>query len=75
MAAGRDHADRVHQRVGRLVLNQETARVGPVLDPTGRRLFERLEDWTKLELLKATPPRSGTVWLSYRVPGRTSGRA
>lgn len=41
--------------------------VGPVLDPTGRRLFERIGDWTRLELLKATPTPSGAVWLSYRI--------
>jgi dihydrofolate reductase len=41
--------------------------LGPVLDPVGRRLFERVEDWTRLELLKATPTPSGAVWVSYRV--------
>ena len=46
--------------------------VGPVLDPTGRHLFERLTDWMRLELLNATPTPSGTVWLSYRVASRTS---
>jgi dihydrofolate reductase len=40
--------------------------VGPVLDPVGRRLFEGLEAWTRLELMKATPTPSGGVWLSYR---------
>jgi dihydrofolate reductase len=47
--------------------------VGPVLDPTGRRLFERVEDWTKLELLDATPTPSGAVWLSYRIPPHAHG--
>jgi dihydrofolate reductase len=42
--------------------------VGPVLDPTGRRLFERLDDLRRLELLSATPTPSGSVWLAYRVP-------
>ena len=41
--------------------------VGPVLDPVGRRLFERLDDIQRLELLSATPAPSGTVWLAYRV--------
>ena len=41
--------------------------VGPVLDPAGRRLFERLDDLRRLELLSATPTPSGSVWLSYRV--------
>jgi dihydrofolate reductase len=41
--------------------------MGPVLDPAGRRLFERVEDWTRLELIRATPTPSGTVWLNYRI--------
>jgi len=41
--------------------------VGPVLDPTGRRVFERLDDSRRLELLSATPTPSGSVWLAYRV--------
>ena len=41
--------------------------VGPVLDPTGRRLFEGLDGWRRLELAVATPTPSGTVWLSYRM--------
>jgi dihydrofolate reductase len=41
--------------------------VGPVLDPAGRRLFERLGGWRRLELLGATPTPSGTVWLTYRL--------
>jgi dihydrofolate reductase len=41
--------------------------VGPVLDPTGRRLFERLDDLRRLELRSATPTLGGTVWVSYRV--------
>ncbi|MDQ4037681.1 MAG: hypothetical protein M3313_04865 [Actinomycetota bacterium] len=40
--------------------------VGPVLDPTGRRLFERLDDWRRLDLLSAIPTPSGSVWLVYR---------
>jgi dihydrofolate reductase len=44
--------------------------VGPVLDPTGRRLFERLDHWRRLELLNATPTPSGCVWLTYRVATR-----
>jgi hypothetical protein len=46
--------------------------LGPVLDPTGRRLFEHREQWTRLQLLNATPTPSGSVWLSYRVPARPS---
>ena len=42
--------------------------VGPVLDPTGRRLFEGLDGWQRLELAEVTPTPSGTVWLSYRLP-------
>jgi dihydrofolate reductase len=42
--------------------------VGPVLDPTGRRLFEGLDDLRRLELLSATPTPGGTVWVTYRVP-------
>ena len=42
--------------------------VGPVLDPTGRRLFEGLDGWQRLELADVTPTPSGTVWLSYRLP-------
>jgi dihydrofolate reductase len=41
--------------------------VGPVLDPTGRRLFEGLDDLRRLELLSATPTPGGTVWVTYRV--------
>jgi dihydrofolate reductase len=41
--------------------------LGPVLDPTGRRLFERSEQWTRLQLQGATPTPSGSVWLTYRV--------
>lgn len=42
--------------------------VGPVLDPIGRRLFERLEDWRRLELQSATPTPGGSIWLTYRKP-------
>ena len=35
--------------------------------PTGRRLFERLDDLRRFDLLSATPTPSGSVWLSYRV--------
>jgi dihydrofolate reductase len=42
--------------------------VGPVLDPMGRRLFERLDDLRRLELLSADPTPGGTVWVTYRVP-------
>jgi dihydrofolate reductase len=42
--------------------------VGPVLDPTGRRLFDRLHDLRQLELLSAMPTRTGSVWIAYRIP-------
>ena len=42
--------------------------IGPVLDPTGRRLFERLDDLRRLELISSTPTPSGSVWLAYRIP-------
>ena len=41
--------------------------VGPVLDPVGRRLFERLDDLRPLDLLSATPTPGGTVWVTYRI--------
>jgi len=42
--------------------------VGPVLDPTGRRLFDGLgKSLRRLELRSATPTPSGSVWLTYRV--------
>lgn len=41
--------------------------VGPVLDPTGRRLFEHTEEWQRLDLLEATPTPSGSLWLTYRL--------
>jgi dihydrofolate reductase len=40
--------------------------VGPVLDPDGRRLFARLDEWRRLELLSATPTPTGSLWISYR---------
>ncbi|HEY2299584.1 MAG TPA: dihydrofolate reductase family protein [Jatrophihabitans sp.] len=46
--------------------------VGPVLDPTGRRLFEHLKEWVRLQLLDVTPTPSGTVWLNYRLVAHTS---
>jgi dihydrofolate reductase len=42
--------------------------VGPVLDPTGRRLFEGLDGLRRLELVSATPTPGGTVWVTYRIP-------
>jgi dihydrofolate reductase len=41
--------------------------MGPVLDPTGRRLFAQVDTWTRLQLLGVTRTPSGTVWLQYRV--------
>jgi dihydrofolate reductase len=49
--------------------------IGPVLDPIGRRLFERLDDLRRLELLSATSTPSGTVWLTYRAHRRPVPRA
>lgn len=46
--------------------------VGPILDPTGRRLFEHVERRIPLQLLNATPTPSGSVWLRYRVSPRTA---
>ena len=43
--------------------------IGPVMDPTGRRLFERLEDLRRLELVSAVPTPAGTVWVTYRLGG------
>jgi dihydrofolate reductase len=40
--------------------------VGPVLDPTGRRLFERIDEWRRLELISATPTPTGSLWIAYR---------
>jgi dihydrofolate reductase len=42
--------------------------IGPVLDPTGRRLFERLDEWHRLDLQAATPTPTGSLWITYRVP-------
>jgi len=42
--------------------------VGPVVDPTGRRLFEDAGGHRHLELIEATPTPAGSVWLSYRIP-------
>jgi dihydrofolate reductase len=42
--------------------------IGPVLDPTGPRLFEGLDDLHRLELLSATTTPGGAVWMRYRVP-------
>jgi dihydrofolate reductase len=42
--------------------------VGPVLDPNGRRLFEHLDDWRRLDLLSAAPTPGGSIWITYRVP-------
>ena len=42
--------------------------VGPVIDPTGRRLFDGLGELRRLELMSAAPTPGGTVWMAYRVP-------
>src|SRR6478735_2707808 len=42
--------------------------VAPVVDPEGRRLFERATDLQRLTLVSATPTPTGALWLVYR-PG------
>jgi dihydrofolate reductase len=41
--------------------------VGRVLDPVGRRLFENLAELRVMELVRATPTPSGSLWLTYRM--------
>lgn len=40
--------------------------VAPVIDPLGRRLFEKVSGLRRLRLAEATPTPSGTLWLVYR---------
>jgi dihydrofolate reductase len=40
--------------------------VAPVVDPEGRRLFERTTDLQRLALVSATPTPTGALWLVYR---------
>jgi dihydrofolate reductase len=40
--------------------------VAPVVDPEGRRLFERATDLQRLALVSATPTPTGALWLVYR---------
>ena len=40
--------------------------VAPVVDPEGRRLFERATDLQRLTLVSATPTPTGALWLVYR---------
>src|SRR6476660_7451948 len=42
--------------------------VAPVVDPEGRRLFDRATDLQRLTLGSATPTPTGALWLVYR-PG------
>ncbi|MFM6851075.1 MAG: dihydrofolate reductase family protein [Terrabacter sp.] len=44
--------------------------VAPVVDPEGRRLFERATDLQRLTLVSATPTVSGALWLVYRPASR-----
>jgi dihydrofolate reductase len=44
--------------------------VAPVVDPEGRRLFERAQDLHRLTLVGATPTPGGALWLVYRPAGR-----
>jgi dihydrofolate reductase len=39
--------------------------VAPVIDPAGRRLFERAEDLQRLTLRSVTPTPGGALWLVY----------
>jgi dihydrofolate reductase len=43
--------------------------IGPVIDPTGRRLFDGFGELRRLELVRATPTPSGAVWVRYRIAG------
>jgi dihydrofolate reductase len=45
--------------------------VAPVIDPAGRRLFERAQDLQRLTLHSATPTPGGALWLVYRPARRT----
>jgi dihydrofolate reductase len=40
--------------------------VAPVVDPVGRRLFDKATDLRRLTLVSATPTVSGALWLVYR---------
>lgn len=40
--------------------------VAPVVDPEGRRLFERATDLQRLTLVSATPTPTGALWIVYR---------
>ncbi|NUS40251.1 MAG: dihydrofolate reductase [Terrabacter sp.] len=40
--------------------------VAPVVDPEGRRLFEKATGLQRLTLVSATPTVSGALWLVYR---------
>jgi dihydrofolate reductase len=44
--------------------------VAPVVDPAGRRLFERATDLQRLTLVGATPTPTGALWLVYRPTDR-----
>lgn len=46
--------------------------VAPVVDPEGRRLFERATDLQRLHLVSATPTSTGALWLVYRPAGAES---
>ena len=42
--------------------------VGRVIDPVGRRLYEKLPDRVVMQLIEAVPTSSGSVWMRYRLP-------
>ncbi|GAA2470706.1 dihydrofolate reductase family protein [Terrabacter carboxydivorans] len=46
--------------------------VAPVVDPEGRRLFERATGLQRLNLVSATPTPTGALWLVYRPAGAES---
>jgi dihydrofolate reductase len=43
--------------------------VGRVIDPLGRRLFDRLTARREMHLLNATATPSGSLWLRYEIAG------
>jgi dihydrofolate reductase len=43
--------------------------VGRVIDPVGRRLFDRVTERREMHLLNATPTPSGSLWLRYQITG------
>ena len=48
--------------------------VGPVLDATGRRLFDQVTDVRRLQLVSSTATPSGALWLVYRPVDQGAGQ-